>query len=114
MLVAESDLLSYSCRVVGARNVESNCRLGLRSVCAAAIMSGYRGTCTVAAMHPGCVLMRQQETRTKLVQGRRIGTELARQSTVAYPMVSQPPPVQCRHPELHQSTHSRGAGWVIV
>ena len=25
-------LLSYSCRVVGARNVESNCRLGLRSV----------------------------------------------------------------------------------
>src|SRR5215813_2363661 len=32
MLVAESDLLSYSCRVVGARNVESNCRLGLRSV----------------------------------------------------------------------------------
>src|SRR5215213_5503439 len=32
MLVAESDLLSYSCRVAGARNVESNCRLGLRSV----------------------------------------------------------------------------------
>ena len=32
MLVAESDLLSYSCRVVGARNIESNCRLGLRFV----------------------------------------------------------------------------------
>src|SRR5262249_4169674 len=26
------NLPSYSCRVVGARNVESNCRLGLRSV----------------------------------------------------------------------------------
>src|ERR1043165_8323489 len=32
MLVAESDLLSYSCRVAGARNVESICRLGLCSV----------------------------------------------------------------------------------
>src|SRR5215471_4937049 len=32
MPVAESDLLSYSCRVVGAGNVESNCRLGLGSV----------------------------------------------------------------------------------
>src|SRR5262245_58641343 len=32
MLVAESDLLSYPCRVAGARNVEGNCRLGLRSV----------------------------------------------------------------------------------
>ena len=25
--------------------------------CAAAIMSGYRGTCTVAGRHPGCVLV---------------------------------------------------------
>src|SRR6516165_11740965 len=32
MLEAESDLVSYSCRVVGVRNVESNCCLGLRSV----------------------------------------------------------------------------------
>jgi hypothetical protein len=25
--------------------------------CAAAVTSGYKGTCTVAATHPGCVLV---------------------------------------------------------
>jgi hypothetical protein len=41
MLEAESDLLSYSCRVVGVRNVETNCCLGLRSVLRHLVLAGF-------------------------------------------------------------------------
>ena len=33
------------------------------AACAAAIMSGYRGTCTVAAKHSGCVLVTRSGPR---------------------------------------------------
>jgi hypothetical protein len=43
MLVAESDLLSYSCRVAGARNVEGNAVLGsaLFFVIAPLVLAGF-------------------------------------------------------------------------
>ena len=41
--------------------------------CAAAVTSAYKGTCTVAATHPGCVLVTQS--------GRRIGHTIGTQCT---------------------------------
>ena len=50
-------------------NVSSWHTLPIR--CAAGIMSGYRGTFTVSARHPGCVLVTPDQT--KLLRGDACG-----------------------------------------